>query len=292
MRDVADFNDQNHRIQSAGAVFQKGIYHLFLLSRRKPSDLFDKILRTYQSLFQLCLTQLLLDFDYQINDKRILKRLRALCKDENAPTRADLDPAALVNHSTFEENGGWNGCQPNHPLHLSATNSLKALRRIADARHNLVYRPFMLDGPFWEDCTLIDLLKTAPTTDEVEQLYLEFTRAVTDQFAVERSEIPARSAVMNKYIESWVKGDPRPEFSPPPFPIHWANYFSQLLFWVYEDRRSIRPTETLLLTYARMLNPKDEVLLRELRDYRNQLLDVKGVALYLNHPEEWMVGMI
>jgi hypothetical protein len=171
-------------------------------------------------------------------------------------------------------------------------NSLKALRRVADARHNLVYRPFMLDGPFWEDCTLIDLLKTAPTTDEVEQLYLEFTHAVADQFAAERSERPARSGAMNKYIRSWVKSRPRSEFSPPPFPIHWANYFSQLLFWVYQDIRSSRPTETLLLTYARMLNPTDEVLLQELKDYRNHLLDVKGLAPYLNHPEEWRVGMI
>jgi hypothetical protein len=45
MEDLTDFNEPNHRVKSASAVYQKGIYHLFMLRNGESSDAYARILR-------------------------------------------------------------------------------------------------------------------------------------------------------------------------------------------------------------------------------------------------------
>lgn len=271
MSDLTDFNDRYHRIKSASAVFQKGIYHLFLLKRVEPKELSGQILRLYQCIFQLCLSQLLLDFNYKLVPDRLPKRLTRLCKDPKQPTRNEIDPAAIVTHSVFEE-GKWSGFKAGNKLHSSSKHSLTLIKRIVDTRHNLTYRPFMLSS-HWDDCTLIDLLKIAPTVDETEQSYQEFIEAVT-AIAVEENE------EIDKGID----------LSKPPSRQFFARTFLAEIFMVYEDIRDDRPTETLLLTYARMLNPGNTTLLDHLKEYRNLLVKLEKNKSIFWVPEEFHAG--
>jgi hypothetical protein len=111
---ITDFDDRMHRVESASAVFQKGLYHLFVLKKRYQVDIFSQILRVYQSLFQVCITQLLLDFDFSLNNRYIHSRLTRRCKNPERPTRKELDPASIVTHTMLERT--WKGFQQEHPL--------------------------------------------------------------------------------------------------------------------------------------------------------------------------------
>jgi len=73
-----------------------------------------------------------------------------------------------------------------------------------------------------------------------------------------------------------------------------ANYFIQTLFMVYKDRRGNRPTETLLLTYARMLNPNSTQLIDDLLNYRNKMLRIENDLPYseITFPTEWQFGNV
>jgi len=140
----------------------------------------------YQSLFQLNLTQLLLDFDFCLSDLNIQGRLRRRCQNPKRPTRQELDPASLVTHATLEK---WGGFQKGHPLELVSKHTLSLYKRVVESRHNLVYRPFMLDQCFWEDCTLIDLLEHLPSVNEIEQAYQDFSNAVLNWHLVEEERL-------------------------------------------------------------------------------------------------------
>jgi len=273
MSEIHDFNDVPHRIRSGSAAFQKGIYHLFIQRYYGTADLFTSVIRLYQCLFQLCLTYLLLDSTFSIDSGDIrLKRLTKLCADPKRPTRREIDPAAVVNHSTFEEHGKWQGFPPSHPLHLGSVKSLGFLQSIVDARHNLIYRPFMLDR-LWEDCTLMDLLENRPTTEEVEGVYRQF---VSEVFSWYSEYEPKRQDAVKEYLATLTLQDlpDHPRHDVPPV---GPAYFLEHVFMIYEDIRDSRPTETLLLTYARMLNGDNYALLADLKKYRNNLLTVDAV---------------
>lgn len=282
MNDLHDFNNIPHRIRSASVNLQKGIYHLFIQASQKESDLFGVILRLYQSLFHLCLTHVLLDPNFSISSKGLQRRLRALCKDPQNPTRSDIDPAALITHSTFEKRSNWRGLRASHPLHVSSVKSLKLLQRIAEGRHNLIYRPFLLDN-LWEDCTLIDLLESRPTVSDVED---EFITAVLNWHSEYE---PVREEALTKKYSPSAQNDEEnyPQYHVPPV---GPAYFLDHVFWVYEDKGDTRPMESLLLTYARMLNPNDEALLESLKHYRNNLLDLERIKSLIKNPEDWCAG--
>jgi hypothetical protein len=286
MTEMHDFNNIPHRIRSAGAIFQKGIYHLFILRYRDSTDLFASVIRIYQSLFQLCLTYLLLDSTFSIRSEDIrLKRLTKLCTDPKRPTRREIDPAAVVSHSVFEPNGKWQGFPSSHVLHNGSIESLTLLQSTNEARHNLVYRPFMLDH-LWEDCTLIDLLGGKPAIDDMEGAYQRF---ISDVFNWHQLYEPKRQQAVEKYLATITLQDlphhPRHNV-PPPGP----KYFLEQLFMPYEDRNATRPTETLLLTYARMLNGENRELLERLRG--NDLLRVDKTKTLVAFEEEWRVGCV
>ena len=286
MSDIYDFNDVPHRIRSASATFQKGIYHLFIHKHHGTTDLFTSVIRLYQCLFQLCLTYLLLDSTFAIRSDDIrLKRLTKLCANPKHPTRLEIDPAAVVNHSTFEEQGKWRGFPPSHPLHLGSVKSLRFLQTIVEARHNLVYRPFMLDR-LWEDCTLMDLLENRPTTDEVEDVYRQF---ISEVFSWHSEYEPKRHDAVKEYLATLSLQDlpHHPRHDAPPV---GPDYFLEHVFMIYEDIRGSRPTETLLLTYARMLNGDNHVLLADLKKYRNDLIGVDKAKALVAFQEEWRIG--
>lgn len=273
---LSDFNDLSHRLSSATAAFQKGIYHLFFLSTMDSQEHFSKILRTYQCLFQLCLTYLLLDSSYKLDAKHLPSRLRKLCDDAEAPTRAEIDPAAIVTHSVFE-NRKWKGLGKSHPLHLSSKGALDLYQRTVEARHNLLYRPFMLAN-YWEDCTLINLLDSVPSSQEVEAAYKKFLQQMLEWSKVEQEEMPERIEAVTKAL----RGEPHNEVNP-----ICAGNFLYDLFKPYQDMYGVRPTESLLLTYARMLNPKDEVLLRSIVIYRNSLIESQNLMKLVRLQSDW-----
>ena len=225
MTELANFDNSTHRVESATAAFQKGIYHLFVLKKKNEIDVYSQIVRTYQCVFQICLTQLLLDENYKLNPliPNLPRRLKQHCQNKQHPTRNDLDPACLITHSVFE-NRKWNGFPTGHTLYSVSQHALDLYRNVVDARHNLIYRPFLLDQIVWEDCTLLNLIKSSPQVDSVEKIHTDFFSGLWDWRAIE-----SRTRV--------------------------SEYFIQTLFIPYTDRQNIRPSETLLLSYARMLNP-------------------------------------
>lgn len=274
--DLSNFNYPQHRISSATATFQKGIYHLYFLVSQDSQEWYAKILRTYQCLFQLCITQLLLDSDFSLDAKHIQQRLRNLCKNPDQPLRSEIDPAALITHSVFE-NRKWKGLQKHHPLHLSSVMALDVYHKTVEARHNLIYRPFMLEN-YWEDCKLINLLGSVPSCAEVESAYKTFFGGMLDWVDLEQKEMSER---FNTKVNA-SSGDLHDKIRP----IYASNFLYDL-FRPYRDRFGMRPTESLLLTYARMLNPNDEKLLQSITIYRNNLIDSKYLVERLRLQNDW-----
>lgn len=268
---LTDFNYQPHRTVSAAVAFQKGIYHLFLLRRNQPNDCYEQIIRTYQCIFQLCVTLVLLDEAFLISLKdlqRLSASVKKLCSDPKNPRRNEIDPACVLNHSAILN---WPGLISTHPLAQPAAEAKALVSRTADARHNLLYRPFLLDdtdpgfefGPFWEDCTLKALIGGTPMQEEVEVVYSNFASA----------------------IWTWRKND---KISKIPSDFIFA------LFTPYEDTGNKQPTETALIRYARMLSGDDCNFLGPLKSYRNQLIDQNGQApaAGIAFDPKWKVGEI
>lgn len=256
------FDDTSHRVESAAAAVQKGIYQLFVLELRSDCDEYARLLRIYQCVFQACVSQILLDQTFSMAPLagRIPKRMQALCRDPGSPSPRDLDAAALLNHSVFET-GRWQGFPLGHELHEVSTRTLSAYSRIVHGRHNLLYRPFLLEGPVWQDCPLIDLVGNAPVAEDLSSLY--------------------RAYIESLWILREAEGGAR-----------LAEYFLQTLFMPFETIDHARPKETLLASYARLLVGENTALIAELRLRRNELLgfgsDDRWSSILL--PPEWHAG--
>lgn len=173
-------NSGEHRLWSSSATFQKGLYHLFLLSRGADPDAYARGLRTYQVLFFLVETGFLLNFETKIPKPK---------NREPAP-----DPAGDLEHTTLRHRGGFSR---EHPMAIVSRRSVDLLEKVWDARNNMIYRPHMqlqdnghIHG-FFEDCTLQDLLSDVPTSSEVENLYAQFLEAI-GQWNVDGNERAGR----------------------------------------------------------------------------------------------------
>ena len=277
MSSLTDFDYSPHRTVAAAVALQKGVYHLFILRSDLHTDSYEQLLRSYQCVFELSVTLVLLDEAFSLNAlvKHLPGPLRARCDDPKNPRRDELDPACLVTHSVFERHK-WAGFPTPHPLAPVGTEALNLFSRVVEARHNLIYRPFLLDGtkrpftaiegsfgPYWEDCTLIELIGRAPGWQEIEAAYGHFAAAIWE----------------------WRNRDRSLEI-PPDFIFR--------LFEPYTDRSGERPTETVLLRYARMLSGDDQARLDGLLDYRNKLVDQDGHEKQsgIGFPPEWKVGEI
>lgn len=66
--------------------------------------------------------------------------------------------------------------------------------------------------------------------------------------------------------------------------------FLEDVFHGYADVRDNRPTETLLLTYARMLQGANGSVLNGIREYRNQVLRLEQILPLLGLPAKWRPG--
>jgi len=280
MNDITDFNDINHRIKSASATFQKGLYHLFMLTKKEKNDLFELILRTYQCLFLLRETELLLNSKFDFNRYKNRKDyLKEECQNPKQPTRKEIDLVSLLDHSILRNK--VNFPSHNHPLEKVDYNTLDLYRKIINIRHYVLYRPSMLDD-LWNDCELIDLLKQFPRITKIEQIYKDFIEAMLDWHEIEQNK-PNRTIPLEDIDNGRYK----------PSPNKISGFFLSSLFRIYEDDKN-RPTESLFLSYARMLKPNNPEILRELMDYRNQLLDVETLKEIpgISFLEEWKVGQV
>jgi hypothetical protein len=286
MSNSKHFDNPVYRTQSASAVFQRGMYHLFTIEQGTDCDVYSSVVRSYQAVYQLCLTILLLDFTYALQGKRVSERLRARCADVNAPTCAEIDPAAIVTHSVFE-NRRWAGPPHPSPLRIVAVRALDLINRIVEARHSLIYRPFLLDrgGLLWQDRSLQDLLRDTPRPDEIKAVYQDFLDAVLRHRQTELEYLTEIHRLMQESPHRWrdhtIVGGQK-----------WADYFLQLQFWPYKDEEGRRPTETILLNYARTLTGGDELLLCELRMFRNQLLRLSDMEPPIRFEPQWRLGEI
>jgi hypothetical protein len=255
MGDIKDYDDRLHRVASASAAFQRGIYHLYLLVHQQEPDAYASVLRTYQCLYLHLVTMLLLDFSgFSLNSLPISRRFQKHASDGKRPTRREIDPAALVTHTTFEDDK-WKGFSQDHPLSKLGMDAKELYGRTVEARHNLLYRPFLLNPGLyrWEDCRLMDLLQGLPQPTAVEQVYRDFAQAVC-----------------NWQVGADQRSRSQDEESTAPYPA----YILELCFLPYEDEQETWPKETLLLRYARLLTGSSDGLLQDLREYRNHLLDL------------------
>jgi len=215
-----------------------------MIIHRPSVDVYAKVLRTYQCLFQLLLTQLLLDDNFRIGSLHISRRLGRYCKDPARPTRSDIDLAAIVTHTTLSclfEGHDWSGFSVGHPLENVCRQSIELYDQVVEARHNLLYRPFLLERQgrwYWEDCSLDDLVSTLPEAEKLERAYLNFSEAVTNWTAHESIDT-----------------------------LPLATLFLASLRRLYDDSRGRRPTMTLLPSYALLLNRGDQQLMARVREY-------------------------
>lgn len=273
MSSLTDFDYQPHRTVAAAVAFQKGIYHLFVLRGNPQTDSYEKLLRSYQCIFQLGVTLVLLDEAFLLNALlgHLPGPLKGLCGDPTNPRRDELDPACVITHSVFERSK-WAGFPKTHTLAPIGTEVLKLYERVVKARHNLLYRPFLLDNtkppfsvfaPFWEDCTLQGLIGGAPRWQEIEASYRRFAAALWEWRNCDR-----RSEIPQKFIFA--------------------------LFEPYIDRGGQQPPATVLLRYARLLSSDNQAMLAGLLKYRNELVDQDRHAVQsgIGFPSEWNVGEI
>ncbi len=264
MRDITDFNDAAHRIESASAVFQKGIYHLFILRTNRVVDIYEKVLRVYQCLFSLCSTQLLLNMNYRFprSSEPKFNKFRKHCVNQNEITRKDIDPAAIIEHNDLNK-GNWQ-FPKNHKLGHSSQQTLRLYKRALNTRHNTIYRPFLLDNSYWENCTLSNLIIDLPKEQEIEDSFRQFLEG------------------MIQWLQLDIKNGDEDD--------SYAQDFLQKLFFPYTDEKR---TETIYIKYARMLNPDNEDIINLAKEYRNNLLEVNKLtsisSLYyqeISHPGE------
>jgi hypothetical protein len=222
---------------------------------------------------------LLLDQDYQINlkAKGLCHSLKSLCADKNNPTRCEIDPSAVLTHTIFET-GAWKGFPCAHSLHQASVAAIKLYKRIVDARHSVIYRPMLLkrEGWFWEDCRLIEYVKGLPHADEVEGVYRHSCTALADEFLSQRTQ---QQRLFTDIGAGHIKLDELP-----PIPDFWAIEFFGEILEQYEDPTGGRPTESIILSYARLFqrNSADSAeFLRKLVTFQDELLNLCQVRAAL-----------
>jgi hypothetical protein len=124
-----------------------------------------------------------------------------------------------------------------------------------------------------------------PNTEEISAVYQEFVDAVLLQRVAEIHAQEELRRLVEASEEGWRERMAKSEQK-------WADYFVKLQFWPYADEQSIRPTETILLTYGRTLNPENEKFLEELRGFRNQLLRLSDMQPPIKLEPAWRLGEI
>jgi hypothetical protein len=274
MDPIDDLNDPEHKITSASALIQKGMYHLFLLTQRPETDRFTHVLRMYQCLFSLSCSMLFLNSKFRLNEedlkrgKKILTRFKV---DPTKPMREKIDPTVLLTHSHVEKAPPF---PPGHPLCSANMMANALIQRVNDARHTLIYRPMLLAGDpwLWDDCKLFEYFARLPGPCEVERIYKDFCLALVETFLGEK-ERRRRFG----YSQAGVLTDSdRAELH-----SFWAGKLLEAIFLVYRDTQGDRPPETILLGYARLLSGDNLSVVNTVREFRNALLGLEKVSTLL-----------
>jgi hypothetical protein len=164
------------------------------------------------------------------------------------PTARELDPSALVAHKTIRN---WKGFDVTDPLYASSRMACELFKKVDDARSNMIYRPFLYDK-FWEECTLSSLIDSIPSPIDVEKAYKDFWQQIVGK--IEEHQYTSDGKTDTTLL---AKNQRDPEFV-------------EGVFSTYKDVRSGFNTETVLCSYARMLNNED--IVKEVQDYREELL--------------------
>jgi hypothetical protein len=116
MNSLTDFDCQSHRTVSAAVAFQKGLYHLFIL-QTDQTDSYGHLIRSYQCVFQLCVTLVLLDGTFSLTKLLKTNAMRGLakkvCADPEKPGRNGSIPLAYLLIQQFRSGPG------SHQLTLS-----------------------------------------------------------------------------------------------------------------------------------------------------------------------------
>src|SRR5262245_45281474 len=173
-----DFNNRDHRIASASALFQKGIYHFLVVKTYGQIDRFAEVLRVYQCIFDLRGAMVLLDEGFRLQPYQ--PDVKRFCPDSK-PTRAKIDPAVLLKHDTVENK--WPGYPKDHRFGRASREAGRLLKAVVELRHIVIYRPMLLDGGgwCWEDCPLYNYLDHLPGSADVESVYREFSSALMEE---------------------------------------------------------------------------------------------------------------
>jgi hypothetical protein len=221
----------------------------------------------------------LLDQDSQINLNAIglCNPLKKRCKDPKKPTRREIDPAAKLTHTTFEK-GHWKGFPPGHSLHQASAAAIALFKRVVDARHTLIYRPMLLkrEGWYWEDCELIDDMARLPDAAEVERVYRGSCTALADEFLNQWKE---RQRLFTEIEAGHIELDKLATI-----PNSWAIEFFDEILEQYQDTKGGRPTEAIILSYARLLqgnSAESAEFLRKLVAFQDELLNLCQVRATL-----------
>ena len=176
-----------------------------------------------------------------------------------------------MTHSVFE-NGGWKGFPVGHHLHSVSKLTLDLYDKTVEARHSLIYRPFMLAN-LWEDCTVIKMIENVPSHSEIKAAYTSLINSCVERF---ESEKEWRHDLLTRLV----KGEEN--VLKPPLSLY---HFVYDLFKPYFDIHKVRPTESLLLTYGRMLN-EDDGFLRRLAGFRNRLIGTENLLKRIRIQED------
>lgn len=118
--------------------------------------------------------------------------LKVLCRDLQNPTRHEIDPSALITHSVFENDDKWKGFPVDHPLGASSKQALSLYKESVEARHNMIYRPFLLEertgGILWQDCTLRNLISHLPNPKSIESAFSIFLAGMKERIEEDKGE--------------------------------------------------------------------------------------------------------
>ena len=166
-------------------------------------------------------------------------------------------------------------------------NELELISRTTNARHNLIYKPELLikNNLHWNDSLAHELTEKIPTSLELFDVYQKFIQIALNRQLVE-IELRKKLSIDMKNNQD-IAHELLLNFDP-----GWADHFIQLNFWPFSDKTNSRPSETVLLTYARMLNPNNEPLLENLCSFRNSLFNFESIKNRFHFEESWRVGKV
>jgi len=198
--------------------------------------------------------------------------------DPKKPSRDKVDPSVALTHSDFGK-GAWEGFPAGLPLHQASVTATALINRIVDPRHTVTYRPMLLEreGWYWEDCSLKRDVDGLPDAAEVERVCRDSCAALADEFL---SQYKEQQRLFGEIEAGHIKLDELATIR-----NFWAIEFFGEILQEYEDTKHGRPTETMVVSYARLFqdnSAESAKFLRELAAFQDELLNLCQVRAALS----------